>query len=370
MGGPRILISAGEASGDLHAAHLVREVLRLRPDARFFGMGGERMAAAGVERIVESRDVAVTGLVEVAARIGPVLRGLARLRRSLEERRPDLVVLVDFPDFNLRLARAARKRGIPSVYYIAPQVWAWRRGRARLLRGLVEKVLVILPFEKDLYGDKGVFVGHPLLDEMGTRPAAAPADPPCVALLPGSRENEVRRILPVLLEAAGRIAARIPEVTFFLPVASTAPASEIRSRVRASGLPVRVTLHGRRAGLAACRAAVVASGTATLETALLGVPMVIVYRMAPLSYVLARRLVRVPHVGLINMVAGERIVPELLQGDATSEGIAAEIAAYLEDPAHRRRVSEALLSAAARLGGPGASARAAAEVVGVLEGTA
>lgn len=367
----RIMIIAGEASGDLHASNLVRAIRKDRPDVRFLGVGGSRMHEAGVELIFNNREITVTGFSEVLSKVFTVLRAFRRVREALDAARPDLLILIDFPDFNLRVGRAAAKRGVPILYYISPQVWAWRQGRIAQICRMVEKIVVILPFEAALYGDKGVFVGHPLLDVVRPSLSAEEARERfgiregslVVALLPGSRRNEVRQHLPVFLEAARLLREKLPEVRFLCPLASTIEEEEIRAMLLDSPVPIRLVRHHGYDAIALSDFAVAASGTATLETAILGVPMVIVYKMSRLSFSLAKRLVKVPHMGLINMVAGERIVPELVQNDVTPAKIMDEALAFLQDRARSRRVSGRLREAVSRLGSPGASHRAAQVVL-------
>ena len=374
---PTILLVAGEASGDLHGAALAHALRTVRPEVRLLGMGGPRMAAAGVELLVPCEDVAVVGLTEVVAHGGQILRAFRRLSAALHRDRPALVVLIDFPDFNIRLGRRARRRGIPVIYFVSPQVWAWRRGRLRILRRIVRKMLVIFPFEEPLYRAAGIdvtFVGHPLLDrlegvpgreEARRRLGIGPAER-VVALLPGSRRGEVARHLPVMLAAAARLAAGAGPLTVAVAVADGVPHGLIEALAAAAPLPVRL-LEGRTyEALRAADVSLVVSGTATLEAALLGAPMVITYRMSFLSYALARLLVRVPFIGMANLVAGREIVPELIQYRATPDRLAAAARALLEDPGARDAMRAAFSEVRARLGEPGAPERAAHEILDVL----
>ena len=322
---PRVLISAGEASGDRLGAGLARAIHELRPDVELLGMGGDEMAAAGVRLVQHASEVAVVGFVEVLRHLPAIRRAMARLEDHLDAERPDVVVPIDFPDFNLRLAARAHRRGIPVVYYVSPQVWAWRRGRVVEIRRIVRRMLVLFPFESPFYDGCGVpvtFVGHP-----AAAGSASPPDPrlrerlglppsgPIVALLPGSRRGEVTRHLPILLEAARRLRRRRPAPSFIVPRARTVPPGLLEEIVASSGVEGVVVHAGDYpAILGACAAGAVASGTATLDAALAGLPSVVVYRMQALSYLLARRLVRVPHIALPNLVAGRRIFPELVQG--------------------------------------------------------
>lgn len=375
----RILLSAGEASGDRLAAGLAQAVRRLRPEAELFGLGGPAMERAGVRLLAHASEVAVVGLVEVLWRLPAIRSAMAALEATLERERPDVFVPVDFPDFNLRLARRARGASIPVVYFVSPQVWAWRRGRARAIRRSVRLMLVLLPFEVAFYEKAGVpvrFVGHPLaagsLPPDGGRGALQRAglDPsrPVVALLPGSRPGEVARHLPHMLASARLLRESHPQLQLLIPLAPMLPPSLVEAEVARSRLD-GVAVH---AGdypdiLAGCAAGAVASGTATLDAALEGLPIVVVYRMHPLSYALARLLVRVDHVALPNLVAGRRLVPELVQGAFTPEALAAAIGRYLRDPAEAGRLRRSLLALRGRLEGEGAYERAAEAVLAAAE---
>lgn len=379
-GGRRILIVAGEASGDALGGALVAAYRAAGGRAAFVGMGGATMRAAGVDVRVDAAAMAVMGAVEVLTHLPTIHRAYRTLVRLLDG--ADLVVLIDYPDFNFLLARAARRRDIPVFYYVSPQLWAWRAGRVKTLRERVDHLAVILPFEAPFYEAHGVpvtYVGHPLID--APRPAEGRADArralgldpalPAVALLPGSRRFEVTSLLPVLLAAACRLAserarAGRPGLQFVLPLASTVPRALVDRLLTGSPVPVTVVDGASAAGegaaaraLAAADVACLASGTATLEAALAGTPMVIVYKVRPVTYALGRLLVRVPSIGLVNIVAGRRLVPELIQGAATPEAVAREAAALLDDPACRVAVEAGLADVRARLGPPGASRRAA-----------
>lgn len=373
-----VLLVAGEASGDLHAATLARALLDHAPGLRLAGMGGARMAAAGVRLLRRVESVAVVGGTEVLGRLPALWRAFRALRRHLREARPGVVVLVDFPEFNMRLARAARRLGVPVVYFIAPQVWAWRRYRVRALARDVSRVLAIFPFEVGFYADAGVpveFVGHPVLDVLppltrdSCRAGLVASGEALVGLLPGSREHEVRRHLPVLLGAARRLREARPRLRFALPVAPTLDPRAIEATARASDVPVTVLQGEAYRVMSASDLLLVASGTATLEAACYGAPMVVVYRLSGLSYALARLLVRgVAHVSLPNILAGRGIVPELIQRRATAEKVAAAAQALLEDETARAAQRAALLEVRARLGEPGAARRAAGAVLRERDG--
>ncbi len=360
----RVFVVAGEASGDLHAANLLLALRRLAPTIEASGVGGERLRDAGLECVARSEELSLMGLAEVIRDL-PRLWGLSkRVRRAALERHPDVAVLVDSPDFNLPLAHALRRAEIPVVIYVSPQLWAWRKGRVRRIRRDVMRVLCILPFEVDFYGRHGVpaeFVGHPLVDELA--PVIA-SPPPCdrgaLALLPGSRWHEVEALLPAMLTATPRL--RDAGVTRFRLIAAPGlDVHRIGAMVRGAAVPVEVVVEGRHRALAECGAALVASGTATLECALLGVPMVVGYRLHPASYWLARRLVKVPHVALVNLVAGRRLVAEAVQHDFNPARLLTEAKRLFGPEGEAQRA--ALAEVRERLGPPGASERAARAVL-------
>ena len=377
------MISCGEPSGDLYAGALVEELRRRAPAAEIFGFGSERFRIAGGRLVGDFAGISVTGLTE-ALRVLP--RSYAMFRRlvgAARETRPDVFVAIDFPDFNFRLMAALKKLGIPIVYYISPQLWAWRPGRMQTMKALVDRVLVIFPFEQELYRREGVdvsFVGHPLVDlaratvprdrflrEHGLDPAA-----PTVALLPGSRPNEVRRILPDMAAAIPLIVRRVPGVQFvvacapnltedsFAPLHSSADAAPDARPVAGAGFSRPVLVRGRADDvLAACDVVVTASGTATVQAALHERPMVVVYRLSNLTYRLGKPFVKVDTYAMANLVAGRRIVPELIQQDFTPERVADETVSFLTDPARYHATQQGLRDVRARLGAAGASGRAA-----------
>lgn len=370
--GRSLMVVAGEVSGDIHAGNLLAALHATVPGLRAFGVGGERLEAAGLELVARTEELAHMGLAEVVREL-PRIRGiLRRLAELAAERRPAAAVLVDSPDFNLRLARRLRRMGIPVILYVSPQLWAWRRGRVRVVRRVAREMLCILPFEVDFYRAHGVearFVGHPLVDDLaaeGLLESAETPDPGTLALLPGSRAMEVRALLPAMLGALDRLDPPPREVRL---IEAAGMEAEISSLVagREDAL-VRVRGAERRRVLARSEMAWTASGTATLECALLGVPMVVGYRLHPLSYALARLLVRVPHVALVNLIAGERLVPELIQGDWTPARLAEVTAALRGDGLARQR--SGLGRVRRILGEPGASRRAAEIVAGYLKGAA
>jgi lipid-A-disaccharide synthase len=370
---------AGEASGDLHGSTLARALTTLMPDLRLAGMGGARMAAAGVRLVQRADRVNVVGGTEALGRLPALWRAFQTLRRQLRDRRPGALVLIDFPEFNMRLARVARRLRVPVVYFVAPQLWAWRRGRVRAMARDVSRVLAIFPFEVGLYQEAGVpveFVGHPLLDVLpslereAARTGLAGERETLVGLLPGSRDAEVRRHLPVLLGAARRIAARRPGTRFVVPVASTIDAAAVRATVRPSELPIDVRPGEAYRVMAAADLLLVASGTATLEAACYGTPMVVLYKLSAVSHRIARILVRgVSHISLPNIVAGREVVPEFIQARATSDAVAAAALRVLEDDVARAAQRAALLEVRVRLGEAGAGLRAARAVLRELDGT-
>jgi lipid-A-disaccharide synthase len=370
---PELLIVAGEASGDLHAGRLLAELRRGMPGVRAFGLGGDHLRAAGLEAVADSAEVSVVGLTEALRVLPRARRVFRRLLAEVDRRRPAAALLVDFPEFNLRLARALKSRGVPVVYYISPQVWAWRRGRVRTIARLVDRMLVLFPFEAAFYrrhGVAAVHVGHPLVDEVPSRRQAwedggPGAGPFRLALLPGSRDSEVRALLPTMLEATRRLAAELP-VEAVLVQAPTVPRALLDAALAAAGVPATVVAADRFEAVAGAHLALCASGTATLEVGLLGTPLIVIYRLRTATWWLARLMVKLPYVSLVNLVLGRDAVPELLQGEATPERIAAEAAALLRDPQRVGSMRTALAELRGRLGEGGATRRAAAEVAAVL----
>lgn len=370
---PRVLIVTGEASGDLHGANLAKALRRLRPDIELVGMGGSHMRAAGLEMLhgIEGHDV--VGMIG-PAQLRKVLRTYFALARFLRNTELDAVVFIDYPGFNLRMARIAARAGHRVIYYIAPQIWAWRPGRIRLISRVVDRVLVILPFEEAWYRAAGVscdFVGHPLLDTVA--PAYEKAElrqrfgldgpGPIVGLLPGSRESEVRALLPIMLGAAERLMRDRPDIHFVLAQPSSVSDSLVEACLDGRRIPVRVVKDQANEAIAACDLLLVASGTATLQAAVIGTPMVITYRVPWLTYWIARLVIRIGCIGLVNIVAGRSIVPEVLQHEATPERLSAEVQRLLTNPeAYQAMVAE-LRAVRASLGAPGASRRAATHVL-------
>jgi lipid-A-disaccharide synthase len=374
----KVLVSCGEPSGDLYAGALTRELLALEPHTEVFGLGGEALRAAGGTLVGDFHRLAVTGIVEVLSVLPRALQMHRQLVARARAERPDVCVVIDFPDFNFRLAASMRALGVPVVYYVSPQLWAWRPARMKKMRRLVSQVLVIFPFEAPLYEAAGVpveFVGHPLLDlasvsaprevflrECGLDPAA-----PVVGLLPGSRRNEVASILPVLADAARLITAQVPAAQFLIARAPGLDSALFESVLASSR--VRLASVAQRADdvLASSDVVITASGTATVQAAIHERPMVIVYRLSSLTYALGKPFVKVDTYGMVNLVAGEKVVPELIQDDFTAERVAIETLAYLTNPEHVRVTRQRLRDVCRRLGEPGASRRAAAAVLRVAK---
>lgn len=360
-----VFLAAGEQSGDLHGAELARELQGRIPGLRLYGLGGSRMAAEGVELLADLDRLAVLGFAEVVRHL-PDLAALRReVRRFLVERHVDLLVPIDYPGFNLPLARFARRRRIPVLYYIAPQIWAWHESRARRLSEDADLVCVVLPFEEELLQRWGVrtrFVGHPLLDrEESAAPAVrALGERPVLGIFPGSRRQEVQRLLPPFLDAGRLLAREIPDLDIQVARARDLSPSEY---AELEGIRLVEAEEASRS----VTAAITKSGTITLQLALAGVPMVVGYRVSPVTYAIARKVVRVEHIALVNLVAGREVVPELVQGEVTPTAIAAATRALLDrDSRARRSQIEGLRGVKARLGGPGAAARVADECVRLL----
>ncbi|MEW6428160.1 MAG: lipid-A-disaccharide synthase [Thermodesulfobacteriota bacterium] len=368
-----VMIVAGETSGDMHGGRLVLSLLARDPSLRFCGMGGSAMRAAGVEMLYDAGKVAVMGLFEVAVHLRDILAAFKILTTRLRRQPPDLLVLIDLPDFNTRLAARAKGLGIPVLYYICPQVWAWRSNRARKLASLVDRMAVILPFEKAFYQRYGVevtYVGHPLLDseELRRTPLKRGTSlPPCIGLLPGSRPGEIKRMLPLFLETARHLHRVFPGAEFLLPLAPDLDVSLLKEHLGRQHFTVTLVREERYAAMARCDAVMAASGTVTLELALLRVPAVIAYRMHPLTFFLARHLVEVPFVSLVNLIAGKEIVAELLQEKATAESVAARVAECCRPGPAREELLAGYTDVREKLGEPGASARVAAIVLDMLD---
>ena len=365
----RVMIVVGEASGDLHGAHLVKALYRRDPTLEIFGVAGDGLKREGIKVIFDVDRLTGMGFAELAGNLKTIWQAYRLLRKALREERPNLLILVDFPEFNLRLARLAKKSGIPVLYYISPQVWAWRKRRTQKIARWVDRMAVVFPFEVPLYQNEGVavsFVGHPLLDlahsseprertltQYGLDPSRQ-----TIAILPGSRSREVAYHLPPMLEAADRLERQL-EAQFILVRATTVERGILDGILEKAAVKVPIAEGNTYNVLHACDLVWAASGTATLETALMLRPMVIVYRLSWLTYALARLLVRVSHIGMVNIIAGESVVPELIQSDVTADKIVAESRAILQDPELRKRIVRKLSQVREKLGSPGASERVA-----------
>ena len=372
------MIVAGEASGDIYGADLVREAHKLDPGLHFFGIGGQRMRETGVQTLVDSAAMAVVGLVEVLKHFDVISAAFLKLKDILHKDPPALLILIDYPGFNLRLAKVAKKAGIKVLYYISPQIWAWRQGRLKKIARLVDHMAVILPFEAAFYERAGVpvtFVGHPLLDmvqvSMNREQAATSfgLDPSrkIAGLFPGSRNNEIERLLPVIIATAKVLEKRFPGIQFVVPVASTLSRDDLAPQILAAGIDVTFTHDRIHDLIRACDAVISVSGTVTLEIALIGTPMVIIYKLSPLTYMLAKRLVKIEHIGLCNIIAGETVVKELIQQDATPAKIAAEIERILGNVRYADGIKQKLSAVRSQLKRGGASENVARLGISLME---
>jgi lipid-A-disaccharide synthase len=363
---PTIFISAGEASGEHYGALLIaalkKRLAEAGQSATFFGMGGERMKAAGLECVVRSEEMAVMGLTEIVRHLPRIWREYRKLKKSIRDRRPSVAVLIDFPEIHFRLAEELHRLGVPVIFFVSPQLWAWKKKRIRLVQKYIDKMLVIFPFEEAFYRERGVeaeFVGHPLAElaaqsvsreqfaaENGLDPANT-----WVGLLPGSRPREIRDHLPTILRAAQELSHSLEFVIPLAPTLNDAQREDVLRLVQKHGEDLQISLvNDARATLFHARASVVASGTATVEAALIGNPFVVVYRVSALTYAIAKRVVTVPHVAMANLIAGKRIVPELIQRDFTAENIVQEIERLLPDGAPRQSMMEELARVRGLLG--------------------
>ncbi|MBW6509510.1 MAG: lipid-A-disaccharide synthase [Desulfuromonadales bacterium] len=373
------MIVAGESSGDLHGSNLLKAAADKYPNISFFGVGGSRMQANGCDILIPSDELSVMGVTEVLGRLPGIIRRFRRLAALLKSSNPpDLLVLIDFPDFNLRLAKVAKGAGVPVLYYISPKVWAWRSGRARTIAGRVDRLALIFPFEAEIYAPYQVrteYVGNPLLDEFSARPQGLDirqqldisAQVKIVGIFPGSRQSELTYIFATLVAAAKRIHEEDQLVEFVMPVAPSLRRSELESRLADIRLPIHLVEDDIYAVAAACQAVLTVSGTVTLQLALVGTPMAIVYKVAPLSYVIGRRLIKIPYAGLPNIIAGREIVREFIQDDSDPEALKAEMLRLLNDPPYNQQVRDDLALVRKRLGAPGCSGRVAdmvADMVG------
>jgi len=368
---PKILISAGEASGDLYAALLAEELRRLWPDADFFGCTGPRLRAAGVRTVVDASSLAVVGLLEVVSHIPRIYREYRKVLHSARREKPDFAILTDSPDFHLRIARRLHAQGIPVFYLVAPQAWAWRKGRLKQLRRSVRRLLCIFPFEEEFFGNEGVsatYIGHPLAglvrptlgrDEF-FRKHALPLDRPLIVVLPGSRRGEAARHLPALLEAVERLRREAP-ASFVLPASATTGGKFFLERIGTA--PIQVLEGESWDALAHADVALAASGTVTVEAALLGTPMVTFYKVTTPSWIAGKMLVRVPYYSMVNLIAGRAVVPELMQGQMTGERLAAEARRLLNDEPARAEMREGLAEVRQRLSSAGSAPHHAAAII-------
>jgi lipid-A-disaccharide synthase len=367
------MILAGEASGDAHAAEFAEQLKLEQPDIRLSGMGSQAMQKAGVDVFFDSSIIAVVGLVEVLHHWGDIRKAMEVVKRHLEQTRPDLLVLVDYPEFNLKMARHARQLGIKVLFYISPQVWAWRPKRIHRIGGLVDHMAVIFKFEKQYYENAGIpvsFVGHPLVDKVKADAGTAEARPKLgispvakvVGLFPGSRRSEITRLLPVLLATAQRMQARDPALKFLLPVAPGLDFETISKQAASTGLDISVTRDDLYDVISSCDAIATCSGTVTLEIALLNIPMCILCKISWLSYLIMRRLVTIPHIGLANIVADKAVVREFFQGDVNPETMSGELFELIENQQYRQQVKTGLARVRENLGA-GDSARNMAQLV-------
>ena len=373
----KILISAGEASGDIHAAAVTAALKQIDSSVEVFGMGGDALRAAGGEVLFDIKDHGVMGFVEVIKKLPDLFKLRSDFARVMDERKPDCLVVVDYPGFNMKLAKVAHDKGIPVVSYIAPSAWAWNKGRAKNVAKIVDKVACIFPFEYDVYKEAGApveFVGHPLLDiltpawERTEAEAWVGKQPghPLVLLMPGSRLMEIEKMLPNLLAGAKLLKKQLPEVQFAMPRAGTIPLELLQSKIKASGLEIKITEGHNYDLFSVADLALATSGTVTLEAALCGLPSIIVYRTSALNAFIARRVINIPNIGLPNIVAGRQILPELLQEDFTPANVA-KTAVELLAPERRPQLEADLAFMKARLGEPGAVKRVAQLILRIAE---
>ena len=370
-----VVIIAGEASGDQHGAKLVK-AMRKRNRALFFcGIGGPALRQAGVRILVDASELTVVGITEVFSKLSGILKGMGTIKKLLKSLKPDLLILIDFPDFNLHIAAKAKNLGIPVLYYISPQIWAWRRGRVKRIGRLVDHMAVILPFEQPFYTENNVpatFVGHPLLDnDLPTEDqifATAAEGPVTIGLVPGSRDNEITRHLPVMLDTAEILKDRLKHARFIISHAPSVARKQMEIIVaeHSCRIDVEILSEGVEAVFERSDVIVAASGTVTLQAAIHGTPMVIIYKVSPASFLMGRALVRVPHIGLVNLVAGRQLVPEFVQNDAIAENISSAVADMLADRVKLNHLRKQLFALRDVMGGAGASDRVAQLALGML----
>ena len=373
-----ILIVAGEASGDLHGSHLVEALKKIRPEDRFFGMGGKKMRSLGVETFFDIERMGAVGAIEILEELPHYLKVYRTLSREISSGQYTAAILIDYPTLNLRLARLSERAGVPVFYFISPQIWAWRKGRIKQIRETVNRMFVVLPFEENLYRSAGVdaeFLGHPFADKVHPAMEKEEAlkefklnpDKKTIGLLPGSRKNEIQSLLAIMLEAAQKIQNERGDCQFILPVADTIDPELIRQQLADNPLNIRLVTGKTYDVMNCCDFLIIASGSATLEAGILGCPMVIIYRLKAFTYFLARILIDTEMIGLVNIVAGERVVPELIQGDATPDNIAREALKHLNNPERLQAVRTRLLKIRESLGEPGVMNRVAQSICQYLD---
>ncbi|HUV77501.1 MAG TPA: lipid-A-disaccharide synthase [Desulfobacterales bacterium] len=371
-----IMIIAGETSGDIHGAKLVSAIRKRNNGLFFCGIGGRALGEAGVKLLMDASEIAVVGITEVFSKIPNILKGLRVAKKALKTLHPDLLILIDFPDFNLHLASSAKKLGIPVLYYISPQIWAWRPGRVKRIGELVDHLAVILPFEEDFYRGHKIpvtFVGHPLLDNHASPQNKTlnrhTKDNPVIGFLPGSRDGEIARHLPIMINSARILHRKIENVKFLISLAPEVKRTYIEGIIKKSKTAFAFELVADRSEKVFERSnlVVAASGTVTLEAAISGTPMVIIYKVSPISYWVGRAMIQVKHIGLVNLIAGRKIVPELLQKAASPTRISDTVLEMLRDPSDLERIRLELLNIRDLLGGPGASERVADIAWGMMQ---
>ncbi len=373
-----VLMVAGEASADLHGSNLVRAMKRLDPAISFYGIGGKHMEEAEVKILIPASDMAVVGLTEVFPKIHKIAKARRKLKNLLKNNRPDLFIPIDYPGFNIHMAGLAKRYNVPVLYYISPQVWAWRTGRVKKIAKRVDRMAVILPFEEGFYRERGIdveYVGHPLLDSIPQdldrveiiRKMDLENAYPVLGVLPGSRNEEIENHLPVMIKAVEILSSRYPHLRCLLPIAPTITPDLVQSFLKQSSAEINISQSSFYETLTACDLALVASGTAAVETAIMAVPMVLVYRASPISYWVAKRVIKVPFLGLVNLVAGERVIPELIQNDVTPDRLAHEALKILEGGQKRENMIHKLTLVKERLGRGGASERTARIAIDMLK---
>lgn len=370
------MIIAGETSGDLHGAKLVKAMQKKNKGLFFCGIGGQALKETGVDILIDAHEISVVGITEVFSKIPNILRSLRMVKKSFKTMRPDLLILIDFPDFNLHVAATAKKIGIPVLYYISPQIWAWRPGRVKKIDKLVDHMAVILPFEENFYRKQKIpvtFVGHPLLENsLPTKEMIRDKwmdNIPAIGLLPGSRHGEIERHLPVMIDAARILLKKIGTIKFIISLSPDVEEKHIKDIVKKykGDVDFEIAAGNVRKVFERSKVVVAASGTVTLESAISGTPMVIIYKVSPMSFRLGKAMIRVKNIGLVNLIAGKEIVPELIQEKASSNRIADAVSKMLSDPSGLKQLSLELLDIRDKLGGPGASERVADIAFGMLE---